>query len=79
MSSGPFKYLRHEHHFNPFDGRTSMIDIVRARAPLGPIGWIAERLILDWYMHRLIERRGLELKAVAEQRANVPSLSTGNG
>jgi len=78
MVAGPFKSLRHEHHFNPVDDQTSMIDIVQIQASLGPLGWIAERLILDWYMYRLVERRGIELKRIAEARANVTPLSTGS-
>ncbi len=77
MTAGPFKSLRHEHHFNPLDGQTSMIDIVQVRARFGPIGWIVERLILDWYMYRLIEGRGLAVKQFAERKANEPPLSTG--
>ena len=33
---GPFRHFRHEHRFLEIDGKTSMIDHMSFRAPLGP-------------------------------------------
>lgn len=53
MLSGPFAAWRHEHLFADLgDGRTRMTDRVSYRAPLGPLGALADRLVL----HRLLER-----------------------
>jgi hypothetical protein len=47
---GPFRRWRHEHTFTAMpDGRTQMTDVVEFQSPLGPAGWIADRLVLDRY------------------------------
>ena len=43
---GPFRHFRHEHCFEGADDTCVMIDRVRFGAPLGPLGWLAERLVL---------------------------------
>jgi hypothetical protein len=43
-----------------------MRDVFDYAAPLGPLGWVAERLFLTRYMRRFLEERNRELKAVAE-------------
>ncbi|GAB3615937.1 hypothetical protein GCM10027416_04940 [Okibacterium endophyticum] len=63
---GPFRSFRHEHSFEPTaNGGTTMIDRVSFTAPLGPLGLIAERLVLSRYMRRLIEQRNEYLAAGA--------------
>ncbi|GAA1409406.1 hypothetical protein AUR04nite_22140 [Glutamicibacter uratoxydans] len=54
---GPFKFFRHEHEFIAARGETIMVDRIHFEAPLGPLGWIAERLVLGWYMPKLIRTR----------------------
>lgn len=65
--SGPFALWRHEHHFAP-DGRggTLMRDVVEFAAPLGPLGRLAEAVVLGRYMPRLIEIRNTHVRAAAE-------------
>ena len=63
---GPFRHWRHEHVFVPVHGGTQMIDSVVFDAPLGPIGWMAERLVLERYLAQLIADRADHLRAVAE-------------
>ena len=47
QESGPFAAWRHEHDFERIDEKsTRLIDRVTYRVPLGPIGWIADRLIV---------------------------------
>lgn len=44
---GPFASWWHEHRFEPLaDGSTQMDDTVYYRVPLGPLGWIADRLFV---------------------------------
>lgn len=60
---GPFKFFRHDHEFLAADGETIMIDRIHFQAPLGPLGWFAERLVLGWYMPQLIRKRNQFLAA----------------
>lgn len=43
-------------------GGTTMIDTVRYDAPLGPLGRIAERVVLTRYLTGLLERRNAWLR-----------------
>jgi len=36
-------------------------------SPLGPLGWLADRLVLDRYMRRSLEVRNDEIKREAER------------
>ncbi len=63
---GPFKTFRHEHRFRSIAGGTDMLDSITLQAPLGPLGWIAERLLLSWYLPHLIRRRNNYLKTSLE-------------
>ena len=63
---GPFSRWWHEHRFEEVGGETLMTDRIEYDAPLGALGRLAERLILDRYMRRLIERRNLWLKQALE-------------
>lgn len=68
QTRGPFAAFRHAHHFEECDGGTRMTDVVEFRAPGGPLGRLAERLILDRRLRRLIDERNSRLRAVAEGR-----------
>ncbi|WP_308470874.1 MULTISPECIES: SRPBCC family protein [unclassified Rathayibacter] len=60
QTRGPFATFCHEHRFEP-DGSGSgsvMIDRLEYSAPLGVLGRIAERLVLDRHLRRLLEERG---------------------
>ncbi|QHF22498.1 cyclase [Rathayibacter sp. VKM Ac-2762] len=62
QTRGPFATFRHEHRFES-DGSGSgsgsvMIDRLEYSAPLGVLGRIAERLVLDRHLRRLLEERG---------------------
>jgi ligand-binding SRPBCC domain-containing protein len=63
---GPFRRWRHEHLFEPADGGTRMVDRVEFDAPAGPIGWMAERLVLERYLRALIAARAAHLRRVAQ-------------
>lgn len=64
---GPFASFRHEHRLEAVDGGTVMTDVWRHASPLGPLGWVADRLIVGRYMRSLLETRNAALKAEAEQ------------
>jgi ligand-binding SRPBCC domain-containing protein len=64
---GPFKRWHHAHHFTPDGhGGTLMRDVVEFDAPLGPLGTLAEKLVLHRYMARLLERRNAYVKELVE-------------
>jgi ligand-binding SRPBCC domain-containing protein len=66
--TGPFKSFRHEHVFEPVDNGTRLIDRVQFAAPLGPLGRVAEWLVLDRYMRHLIAVRNAFLITEATRR-----------
>jgi ligand-binding SRPBCC domain-containing protein len=63
---GAFKSLRHTHRFEAIGAATVMLDEIELSAPLGPLGWIAERVLLGPYMRAFITARGLALRDLAE-------------
>ncbi|MEV6601727.1 SRPBCC family protein [Actinoplanes sp. NPDC051346] len=61
--TGPFQHWHHEHTFTsdkPAQA-TIMRDVIDFAAPLGPLGRIVDRLLLERYMRRLIENRNTHL------------------
>ena len=64
--AGPFASFWHRHEFTGRDDTTVMSDLVRYRAPFGPIGWLVERIYLDRYLRGFLERRAAHLRALAE-------------
>lgn len=59
--------IEHEHRFERLpDGRTRMRDRWEHRSPLGPLGAIADRLVLERHMRRLLGFRNRALKREAE-------------
>ena len=69
MVRGAFRSFAHDHVFEPVAGGTLMRDRLRFAAPLGPLGWVVERLVLRPYLARLIAARGRALKHAAENGA----------
>ncbi len=67
MQHGAFRSMRHTHIFEEVQGKTRMSDIVEFSAPYGPIGWIAERLVLRSYLTRFLMHRNEQLKEIAEK------------
>jgi hypothetical protein len=43
-----------------------MTDEVQFRSPLGPVGWLMDRVFLTNYLRRLLEGRCLAIKREAE-------------
>src|SRR5262249_14610475 len=66
MGRGAFSRFDHDHYFEPANDDTLLRDVFDYRAPLGPLGWLAERLFLTAYMRRFLLTRMREIKALAE-------------
>lgn len=64
---GPFKRFRHEHVFTAHESGTVMTDHIDFDAPLGPLGLIAERLVLGSYLPKLIKERNQYLRSELEK------------
>jgi len=76
---GPFRSFRHVHVFTSFDDRrrTRMTDEWVHVSPLGQLGWLADRLVLDRYIRRLLETRNATIKREAESaRTSEPGTRT---
>jgi ligand-binding SRPBCC domain-containing protein len=71
MTKGVFASMRHVHEFEMRDKSTLMRDTVTWKSPLGILGVIADVLFLKRYMTKFIIERGLALKQVAENAAEV--------
>jgi ligand-binding SRPBCC domain-containing protein len=72
MTRGAFRSFAHDHRFEEQDGRTVMTDVVAFRSPIGPVGWLVDRLFLAGYLRRLLRGRCEAIKqraeAIARQR-----------
>lgn len=68
--SGPFGSFWHEHVFEEHPKGTLMRDTIRFHSPFGPLGRLADRLVLGEYMRRLIEERNARLALEAEAEAH---------
>jgi ligand-binding SRPBCC domain-containing protein len=66
MTKGAFKSFRHEHHYKFQNGRTIMTDKLDFTSPLGPLGIIADKLLLTAYMTDLLTKRNSIIKQFAE-------------
>jgi ligand-binding SRPBCC domain-containing protein len=66
MTAGMFKSFRHEHYFVEMNGETVMRDVLEFVAPLGIIGRLAERLVLQDYLTAFLRERNAVIKEVAE-------------
>ena len=67
MVSGAFKSFTHEHHFTSVDdNHTTMRDVFVFQSPLGPLGKLADRLVLKRYMTRFLIERNRVIKTSAE-------------
>jgi ligand-binding SRPBCC domain-containing protein len=70
MVRGAFARLDHDHRFrDDGHGGTVMDDVFEFAAPYGPLGLLAERLLLAGYFRRFLNARNRHLKAVAESEA----------
>jgi len=66
MQRGAFRRFVHDHYFHAVGVSTRVVDIVEFTAPLGPLGWLAERLVLRPHLTRFLTKRAAALKHLAE-------------
>jgi ligand-binding SRPBCC domain-containing protein len=64
--SGPFKKLTHTHLFESIQGGARMTDKIDVTAKLGPLGWLAERLVIKPLLASTLVRRQAHIKFKAE-------------
>ena len=73
MVKGAFRFFEHDHLFDATEnGGTIMTDVLSFSAPLGPLGWLAERILLAPHLRRFLRQRGAFLKQLAEQGGDEP-------
>lgn len=68
MRRGPFARWRHVHRFEVRESGTLMVDDVDYRLPLGPFGWLADRLFIHRYMTKLLRSQNDHIRKLAENR-----------
>ena len=66
MVRGAFARFNHDHRFHEVGGVTVMTDVFDFDSPLGPLGRIADALVLTAYLRRFLARRNDVLKTIAE-------------
>ena len=54
---GPYKLWHHQHHFKSIEGGVEMIDLVHYRLPFGPIGNIANSLLVKKELEKIFSYR----------------------
>ncbi len=74
MTQGTFKALKHIHEFenatqNGQKG-TLMRDTLQWISPLGPLGWIADILMVHRHLQNTLTRRNAALKALLERQTS---------
>ena len=82
MTRGAFRSFAHDHRFETRDGRAVMTDEVEFRSPLGPLGWLVDRMFMTGYLRRLLEGRCQAIKGQAEavaRRQAEPSAAADRG
>lgn len=67
MLKGPFKEMQHTHLFSFSNGITTLRDTFFYRAPLGPIGLLADVLFLKKHMRNILLARNQTIKEAAEK------------
>jgi len=66
MVRGRFKSFRHDHYFETVGEKSRMRDAMEFVAPLGLLGIVAERLVLEGHLRDLLHRRNKTIRRVAE-------------
>ncbi len=66
MVRGAFSRFDHEHYFKASGSGTSMTDVFDFTSPLGPLGHLANWLIVTRHMRNLLVERNQLIKSVAE-------------
>lgn len=62
--AGPFSFWHHQHHFRTISGGVEMTDILNYAIPLGPIGRIANTLIVQTRILEIFRFRQLKINEI---------------
>jgi len=73
MVKGAFKSIRHVHNFTYENNHTIMTDEFVYSVPLGILGKIFDRLILENYMRRFLIKRNETIRKFAESDSTLQS------
>ena len=65
MLSGAFRSFEHDHFFEG-ENETLVRDVLRFSLPFGPIGVMAERLVIRGYLRRFLIERNTVIRRTAE-------------
>lgn len=75
MTQGAFKRFANDHTFEAQGDNTVMRDVIDFASPLGPLGWLVDRVFMAHYLRRLIAQRGEMIRVEAQRRqASVAAL-----
>lgn len=66
MVDGPFRSMKHEHHFIAEHGKTVMSDKFEYEVPFGLVGKVFDKIILKHYMRKLLIKRNDTIRQLAE-------------
>src|SRR5687768_218229 len=66
MVKGAFKNFTHDHYFEKGEAGTIMRDVFEYSSPFWVFGQIADALFLEEYMRKMLEKRNILIKNVAE-------------
>jgi ligand-binding SRPBCC domain-containing protein len=69
MVRGAFRRFDHDHFFSARGEDTEMRDVFDFTSPLGLLGRLADAVVLERYLTRLLTTRNEEIKRVAESDA----------
>jgi ligand-binding SRPBCC domain-containing protein len=54
---GPYAFWHHQHWFKEIEGGVLMEDILHYKVPLGPIGWVVDRMMVFKKVNQIFEYR----------------------
>ena len=67
QESGPFACWRHEHEFEAIDSKsTRLVDRVTYRVPWGPLGWLADLLVVRRMLKKMFRYRHAQTRKAME-------------
>ena len=69
MARGVFRSMIHDHDFEQRRDVTIMKDTFAFACPLGPLGWLADRIAVRAHLERLLVERNRVIKEAAESEA----------
>jgi NADH dehydrogenase len=64
QSKGPYRMWEHRHRFEPVEGGTLVHDDIRFRLPLGPLGDLAQRLVVRRELEWIFRYRAAAVRSI---------------